>query len=498
MGLIAYPLDEDAMSAADDRFYAEHPEMEAADGTRTPLDPDNAAHGPLRDRWEDIYVEELKKAGREARPPDPADETDPIDPTESCPGDKPCLDCTPIASINLVSLSYTKDHGLLKDNETDWKNTGVRYAKPDWTADGTKKNPVSVSLDEPMDVEIEYEVLEKDACPETGTIDGRSFERYSEDAASFSPGAVAKHEPSKAPKPHESIDRWSPHSIHWKAHAKSGHSMGGSENELFVTFGPSLEGEFDEDGATLKRMRASVDLAGDAGSIDEFKIVEYLFGKLKPYVLSVSHLPIAKQKELADNPATLTALKKENWPTYFESRNGGVGPWPIYDHQAWGAECQAFCRFIRGIMRQIGAKGKYEFRTYTANFDDPETVLYAGRPSGPKSPKYQYALADAPVEVGETYWNPVDPLTRAPIGWNNFEAYLKYTPPGGRTVRLFGGGVGLLPPNLNPLHVFPSITEIEFVERKKKNAAGRTVNQTGWKVIRLHEYDRSSWSGTLP
>lgn len=53
MSRIRFPLDSAAVAAADERFYAAHPEMVADDGTRIPIDPDRQPG--LADEWVRIY-----------------------------------------------------------------------------------------------------------------------------------------------------------------------------------------------------------------------------------------------------------------------------------------------------------------------------------------------------------------------------------------------------------------------------------------------------------
>jgi hypothetical protein len=280
------------------------------------------------------------------------------------------------------------------------------------------------------------------------------------------------------------------------------------QNELFVTFGKSKEGEFPEDGATLKRMRTSVEWASRSLSAKEIKIIEYLFEQFDRYVLGIEHLNRREQQILKDNPSILTELTDADWPTFFAEDNGGIGAWPIAGNKSWGAECQAICRFIRGIMRQLGAKSKLEFRTYTADFDDPETPLDLGHATGPR-PNRGYALADQEVRRLRTYWKPVKDVHGVPYdipenngpwpGWNNFEAYLKVTPDEVGDVRLFGGGVGLLPEKMNPLHVFYAIVEYKSRTRTISLSDGSSVEQYGRRVTRMHRYQsKGDWTGPLP
>src|SRR2546426_12276323 len=50
------PLNQAVVRAADDQFYAAHPEMLHEDGSRIPLDPSDPRQRALRSEWMDYYV----------------------------------------------------------------------------------------------------------------------------------------------------------------------------------------------------------------------------------------------------------------------------------------------------------------------------------------------------------------------------------------------------------------------------------------------------------
>ena len=510
MSGISFPLDWDAVDAADDRFYDKYPELIDAHGNRIPLTADDPAQEQMRRDWIEMYKEELerKNSGKED-PKDPQDPEDPIDPIKPCPDDGPCEHCTPISSIDLVKLTFLNDHGLLKSEQSKWTDTGTPFDPPDWTATGVK-HPVSVTQETYLEVEVEYTVAADDACPEGGMISATAFgnHAYGYNAVDFAPSkAPAAMEPIAVYKAPRLIQQMNTFDIEWTATADSTHAMGTSQNEMFVIFGPSKLGEFPEDGATLKRMRTAVDWAKQPLTVKEIDIIEYLFDQFDRYVLGPEHLSAAEQAELKANPDLMEALSDADWPIFRAANNSGVGAWPIADGKRWGAECQAICRFVRAIMRQIGAKSKLDYRTYTADFSDPETPLNQDTPTGPRA-DFSYALADQKVWL-RTYWEPVTDSSKIPLdipqnrgpwpGWNNFEAYLKVTPDDGGEMRLFGGGVGILKTKTNPLHVFYAMVELKDRTRTIRLPDGSKVEQYGVRVTRMHRYrDKGDWTGALP
>lgn len=72
-----FPLNPDAVAAADDRFYAMNPgpPMHDENGNRIPLNAQNTDEHDLHELWHDLYHEELaKREGQES--PDEGDEDD--------------------------------------------------------------------------------------------------------------------------------------------------------------------------------------------------------------------------------------------------------------------------------------------------------------------------------------------------------------------------------------------------------------------------------------
>lgn len=84
------PVDPGAAARADDAFYAAHPEMVRADGSRIPLSASDPAHEPLRAEWRERYASvsgATAPPGAAAAPPEPeppGGESPPEDDCEPC------------------------------------------------------------------------------------------------------------------------------------------------------------------------------------------------------------------------------------------------------------------------------------------------------------------------------------------------------------------------------------------------------------------------------
>lgn len=73
------PLNNGAVQAADDQFYANHPEL-VQNGERIPLDPDDPAQAHLRREWMDLYA----ASGGAIEGEEPV-RREPADPVQPCP-----------------------------------------------------------------------------------------------------------------------------------------------------------------------------------------------------------------------------------------------------------------------------------------------------------------------------------------------------------------------------------------------------------------------------
>lgn len=75
------PLNSAAVHAADDQFYANHPEMIDSNGRRIPLSPSDPTQAALRSEWMDLYIAN----GGELEGEEEDNEETPPAPVEDCP-----------------------------------------------------------------------------------------------------------------------------------------------------------------------------------------------------------------------------------------------------------------------------------------------------------------------------------------------------------------------------------------------------------------------------
>jgi hypothetical protein len=158
------PLNWDAVDAANDDFYAAHPEF-IVDGCRIPLDPCDPAQADLRDEWMDLY-EEAGGAVYYGKFTPPCD-----DPVAPCPGEAFLMvqvvieDGTPIEGALVELVAGT---AMEKTSAEGWVDLGsvpaplahtVRVSAPgyatEWGSDQVAQNETAVIV----------VVLEKDPDP---------------------------------------------------------------------------------------------------------------------------------------------------------------------------------------------------------------------------------------------------------------------------------------------------------------------------------------------
>ena len=433
-------------------------------------------------------------------------------------------ECCPIKlAVKFLSLDFLQDHHLLKDawlagdGKPEWKDTGNLYTPFDWRQ-GKDPNPISYSMVTKLNpdrrnpveavpakrikmrVTVRLQIGPDNACPEKCQLYGIARDGEGNKSMVFKSGWIML-----APAPAREVTlnatpfiplRISARDliIDWyiRSHPSSRKSfpkmthLESTMNRRYVTFAvPKWMVGSRESGVTHRRMNHSVKWVGKRNTNDHPAIIGYLFGRFDAYTLvelrpagagysiGYANLSNAQRNDLKKHPALLKRLGDAGWSAYMKS----AGAWPAADPDLvkWGAECQAICRLVIGILHQLGSDAEVELVYVAADFSSPNhaDVKTGGNyPTGP-DPTKEYVLVDAPVVKGKKYIEPVldpaDNKRKIPagyadqnsVGWNNFEAYLRYRYKEGTSnvTRWYGGGVGEY--KGNPVHVFWGIAEFE-------------------------------------
>jgi hypothetical protein len=467
-------------------------------------------------------------------------------------------DCCPQKLVvRFLSLDFLQDHRLLKDawlapdGKMEWRNTGTLYTPHDWISrndpnpvsysmvknlQAERRNPVQITTKRgyaeavkanrnQMQVQVRLQITPECACPEKCQIYGVGQEQFGERRIMFESGWIVL-----APSADRSVTlsevpfvpvrvSYFDLTIDWyiKSHPSSSQqsfpamfNMETTVNRRYMTFGKPILSGSRESGVTHRRMFRSVEWVGAASTNDHPYIFNYLFGRydaytlveLRPagssYSLGYSNLKQAQKDQLRNDPALLKRLGDAGWSTYFRT---DVGAWPAADPELvkFGAECQAICRLVIGMIHQLGSPANLSLVYATADFSKPDEAIIDGhtqnKPSGP-DPTKSYILVDTDVKKGTKYIAPVldpaDGQLKIPpgkyadtnsVGWNNFEAYLRYRykEGGSEKNRWYGGGIG--EHKGNPVHVFWGLVEFEW---GSEQIFGQLVSYR--LITRIHEY----------
>jgi hypothetical protein len=316
----------------------------------------------LRDFWLDVYesnggkVVTIAPKGRAAAPikekcPPPSTIPEAVDFDDDSDEDSDEEEPPPL-ELRIVEMSFLSDHGLLRDNETDWDNTGDLFEKPDWTP--KKSNTISHSINKRLSVRVV--IRAEGTGVETGKIKarvtlfrppvaGRSI--FDAQAITLTAGrASAVTFTSRDDFASELGDRGC--QIEWfvKTDRRRNSCIGATKNRVLFTFASPVSRPIEpDDGVTVKRMvkavRAIEAIRKLRGNQDPHEIVGACMGSFGHYTLT----------------RDLDVPEKYGHPRYTDPK---AGAWPMADYSSHSGECQAICRFVRGLLDQIGCPGTLE------------------------------------------------------------------------------------------------------------------------------------------
>jgi hypothetical protein len=169
MGRLSRPLNSDAVKAADDEFYAKHPEL-VKDGKRIPLSATDPSQADLRKEWVELYKKHGGKEEDDEKKP-PAKKPD--DPVEPCPNKpKPKLvRLTVIQNATQTHVTGAKNWATVKkstddviveatttpnNNEEEWKQ--INWSGDSGTAVPGKPNQRKLSRSTSKKYHVEAEL----------------------------------------------------------------------------------------------------------------------------------------------------------------------------------------------------------------------------------------------------------------------------------------------------------------------------------------------------
>ena len=140
--------------------------------------------------------------------------------------------CSPISGIDVISMTFLSDHHVLKNQESDWTNSGVLYPKPDWQKGRNQQSPVSHSMNKRVKLKVVLKVKPENACPQIGTLECTGPEKLSIKAEKieYKAGEIEVNLGFDLPKKVQKIN----FNLSWKAKTPTGTFITRTRNELFV------------------------------------------------------------------------------------------------------------------------------------------------------------------------------------------------------------------------------------------------------------------------
>jgi glucodextranase-like protein len=225
-----------------------------------------------------------------------------------------------VVKIELKKLSFTTDHHLMRDNNSDYTATGTVFSKPDWTDAGTN-NPISHTMSQNVGVSLEFLVTPSDAPSRSYHIKGTGPTGLNFDStinlAGGSPVIPLTSTDQLATKVQKLTG-----SINWVITSNSQTVMTTptGSHVVYVTIGTPRNDGTVPGTVTQKRMERAVSAVAGAGSLDPNAIVKTV---------------------VQDQGA-------------FDLNKPQANEWVVPDT---GGDCQSIVRFTKAVLDMINVPG---------------------------------------------------------------------------------------------------------------------------------------------
>lgn len=337
-----------------------------------------------------------------------------------------------VEQIEVRAISYLTDHGLLRDNGSDWSGRGALIGEPEWTA--AKQHPISHTMGQKVGVRLELLLGPADAVPggKAKLVGDGPGDLDFEGELELKPGKAVVELTSRgalerAVKQLELAVTWSVEASPAKVAPER------TATTVFVTYDrPEAAGNLFEQGITVKRMAKAIESVSLAASLDPHAIVKTVISKWDHFNLDVAY--------------------RNSWELGEERKHPGTG-------RLLGADCQTIVRYTRTLIKQVGVPGQPDFVVVWARCTAPKdgieslnAVNHMGRP--------------------EQLHNDLFPFDAARAGWaaylidgngrpNNYEAALRFSHDGKQ--KYYPGGVNSVLDS--PTQVVGVFTTMSWVDR---------------------------------
>lgn len=330
----------------------------------------------------------------------------------------------------LNSITFTSDHGVMKDQTENWSNSGALYGQPEWSVANGKvqSQPVSQTKNTNVAIDVGLNILPESAPTApiklvgrsdagflnfnyTGTLHGGLNQTLSMTSTGKLPDRVAV-------LPDQRIN-WTMEWRNWK------HDIGQTGGHTFFV---TIDTPLAPTEVTYKRMALA------AGLI---------------------------QRVYTDNTHELVRRIMQNWG-YYDLDIQYANAWELADNLEAGAQCIDIVRFVNGLLQTVGAPGTATAVVVWAHPDSPTTpVEQLWLSAGGKG---LHTVGDRMMNGKQVFVGLMD-ANGCP---NAYEAALRFND--GSSTKYYPGGVSMDQAYLTPadvLHVFQCLAWLEPLASKQ-------------------------------
>lgn len=244
----------------------------------------------------------------------------------------------------LTDITFTSDHGVLKDNNKTWAPGGSLYSEPEWSRDNKDKiisKPITHSMGKNVQVNLSVNAVPATATAAPVHLKGESRHGFLSfnHTGTMQGGVNATGVISSNAAIPDGIRHIQDEEIVWRLKWRGWeHEIGRSRHDMFVTMNNPLSASE----VTLKRMLMAIGIVEPLATVDPHEIVRGIMRNWNRYNLAV--------------PLSTTG-------------------WEWIDNFTNGAQCIDIVRFVNGVLTMIGSPGTVEAVVVWAKPDAPATPI---------------------------------------------------------------------------------------------------------------------------
>jgi hypothetical protein len=327
-----------------------------------------------------------------------------------------------VVKIELKKLSFTTDHHLMRDNNSDYNATGTVFPKPDWTDAGTN-NPISHTMSKNVGVSLEFLVTPSDAPSRSYKIKGTGPTGLNFDSTINLAGGTTAIPVTSTDQLAAKVQKLTG-SINWTITSNSQTVLTQTTGPhiVYVTIGTPRNDGTVPNTVTQKRMERAVQQVAATNTLDPNLIAKGVIGAQGNFDLSKAQ----------------------------------ANEWVVPDN---GGDCQSIVRFTAAVLNMINVPGTVEQQNIYAIETAPTKGIEDGAGGGLNT-----HVRINPNGIWQLFLIDFSAPPDGSAGCNAFESTAKFTFNG--ITRYYAGGTTPVGDFANPdgvLTVFQSLSWTQFV-----------------------------------